>query len=50
MINTPAVQNLIREGKIHQISSTMETSSKYGMQTMEIAISKISRYIDKEDL
>lgn len=48
MVNTPAVQNLIREGKIHQIPSTMETSSKYGMQTMEIAISKISRYIDKE--
>ncbi|WP_346939063.1 type IV pilus twitching motility protein PilT [uncultured Clostridium sp.] len=50
MVNTPAVQNLIREGKIHQISSTMETSSKYGMQTMEMAISKINRYIDKEDL
>ncbi len=50
MVNTPAVQNLIREGKIHQIPSTMETSSKYGMQTMEIAISKISRYIDKEEI
>jgi len=50
MVNTPAVQNLIREGKIHQISSTMETSSKYGMQTMEMAISKINRYIDKENL
>ncbi|WP_346876448.1 MULTISPECIES: type IV pilus twitching motility protein PilT [unclassified Clostridium] len=50
MVNTPAVQNLIREGKIHQIPSTMETSSKYGMQTMEMAISKIIRYIDKEEL
>ncbi len=50
MVNTPAVQNLIREGKIHQIPSTMETSSKYGMQTMEMAISKINRYIDKEEL
>ncbi|MEW8993386.1 type IV pilus twitching motility protein PilT [Clostridium sp.] len=49
MVNTPAVQNLIREGKIHQIPSTMETSSKYGMQTMEMAISKINRYIDKEE-
>ncbi len=50
MVNTPAVQNLIREGKIHQIPSAMETSSKYGMQTMEMAISKINRYIDKEEL
>jgi twitching motility protein PilT len=50
MVNTPAVQNLIREGKIHQIPSTMETSSKHGMQTMEMAISKINRYIDKEEL
>jgi len=50
MVNTPAVQNLIREGKIHQIPSTMETSSKYGMQTMEMGIRKILRYIDKEEL
>jgi len=50
MVNTPAVQNLIREGKINQIPSTMETSSKYGMQTMEMARSKINRYIDKEEL
>lgn len=50
LVNTPAVQNLIREGKIHQIPSTMETSSKYGMETMKTAINKISRYIDKEEL
>lgn len=50
LVNTPAVQNLIREGKIHQISSTMETSAKYGMQTMDMAINKISRFIDKDDM
>lgn len=46
LVNTPAVQNLIREGKLHQIPSTMETSSKYGMQTMEMDINKIKPYID----
>lgn len=45
LINTPAVQNLIREGKIHQIPSTMETSAKYGMQTFEMAMNKIGPYI-----
>lgn len=50
LVNTPAVQNLIREGKIHQISSTMETSAKYGMQTMDMAVNKISRFIEKDDM
>lgn len=45
MVSTPAIQNLIREGKIHQIPSTMETSAKLGMQTMEMAINKISHFI-----
>ena len=46
LVNTPAVQNLIREGKIHQISSTMETSSRYGMQTMDMAINPLKPYIE----
>lgn len=46
LVNTPAVQNLIREGKIHQISSTMETSSRYGMQTMDMAINALKLYIE----
>ncbi|MEG0306955.1 MAG: type IV pilus twitching motility protein PilT [Clostridium sp.] len=49
MVNTPAVQNLIREGKIHQIPSTMETSVKYGMQTMDMAINKISNLIENNE-
>ncbi len=35
MIGIPAVRNLIREAKIHQIPSMMQTGSQYGMQTMD---------------
>jgi len=35
MIATPAIRNLIREGKTHQISSAVQTGSQYGMQTMD---------------
>lgn len=45
MVNTPAIQNLIREGKLHQISSVMEMSSKYGMQTMNKELDKIKDFI-----
>lgn len=36
LIGTPAVRNLIREGKIHQIPSMMQTSQGVGMQTLEM--------------
>ena len=35
MIATPAVRNLIREGKSHQIPSAIQTGAKFGMQTMD---------------
>ncbi len=35
LVCTPAVRNLIREKKIHQIYSYMQTGGKYGMQTMD---------------
>lgn len=38
LIATPAVRNLIREGKTFQILSTMQTGKKYGMQTLDDAI------------
>ncbi len=38
LIATPAVRNLIREGKTYQILSSMQTGKKYGMQTMDDAI------------
>ena len=35
MIPTPAVRNLIREGKTHQIYAALQTSGAVGMQTMD---------------
>lgn len=35
MIATPAIRNLIREGKTHQMYSVIETSTQLGMQTMD---------------
>ncbi len=35
LINTPAVGFMIREGKTHQIPSTLQTGRKEGMQLME---------------
>lgn len=32
---TPAIRNLIREGKVHQINSMMQAGAQFGMQTME---------------
>ena len=34
MVVTPAIRNLIREEKIHQIYSAMQAGQKFGMQTM----------------
>jgi twitching motility protein PilT len=38
MIATPAVRNLIREGKTFQIPSMIQTGKKYGMQALDDAI------------
>jgi len=35
MIGTPAVKNLIRESKIHQLPSMIQTGQTHGMQTLE---------------
>ncbi len=35
MVATPAVRNLIREAKNHQITSAMQAGGKFGMQTMD---------------
>jgi twitching motility protein PilT len=43
LIGTPAVQSLIREGKTHQLYATMETSSKYGMQTLDRSLATLYR-------
>ncbi|ODS33264.1 MAG: twiching motility protein PilT [Candidatus Scalindua rubra] len=38
MIGTPAVRNLIREGKIAQIPGIMQTGKQFGMQTMDATL------------
>ncbi|MBI4524321.1 MAG: type IV pilus twitching motility protein PilT [Deltaproteobacteria bacterium] len=38
MTGTTAIRSLIREGKIHQITGTMQVSQKDGMQTMDMAL------------
>jgi twitching motility protein PilT len=38
LVPTPAVRNLIREGKTHQIYSVLQTGSAQGMQTMDAAL------------
>jgi len=43
LVPTPAVRNLIREGKTHQIYSVLQTSSASGMQTMDAALSTLVR-------
>ena len=41
MISTPAIQNLVREGKTHQIESSVQTGSKFGMKTMDMALAEL---------
>ncbi|NJK28405.1 MAG: type IV pilus twitching motility protein PilT [Coleofasciculaceae cyanobacterium SM2_3_26] len=43
LINTPAIGNLIREGKTSQIYSSIQMGAKVGMQTMEMAMEKLIR-------
>ena len=43
MVDSPAIRNMIREGKDHQIYSTMQTAQKEGMQTMDQALLKLLR-------
>jgi twitching motility protein PilT len=51
MIATPAVRNLIREGKTFQIPSAIQTGHKYGMQTLDDAIMALleKKVIDPDD-
>lgn len=43
LVVTPAVRNLIREGKVHQIYSAMQGGGKYGMQTMDQSLAELVR-------
>jgi twitching motility protein PilT len=41
MIGTPAVRNLIREAKTHQIPSMIQTGKKYGMILLDDSIMEL---------
>lgn len=41
LVGTPAVRNLIREGKTHQLNSMMQTGGQFGMQTLESVLKKM---------
>src|SRR5712692_1795293 len=43
MVATPAIRNLIREDKVHQIYSAIGTGVKYGMQTMNQSLADLVR-------
>ena len=43
MVDTPAVRNLIREEKEHQLYSAIQTGQKLGMQTMDQALVNLVR-------
>jgi twitching motility protein PilT len=43
LVATPAVQNLIREAKLHQIYSIMQAGAQHGMQTMDHHLAALVR-------
>ena len=43
MVATPAIRNLVREGKTHQIYSMMQAGGKYGMVTMDMSLAHLVR-------
>ncbi len=51
LVATPAVRNLIREGKTYQIPSAMQTGKKFGMQTLDDAIMELLQkgWIDPDE-
>ena len=51
MVATPAIRALIRDDKIHQIYSSMQSGKKHGMQTMNDALYQlyVSREVTQEE-
>lgn len=43
LVATPAIRNLVREGKTHQIRSLVQTGREHGMQTMNGALGRLCR-------
>ena len=38
MLGIPAIRNLIRENKVHQMGSVLQSNAKYGMQTLDSSL------------
>src|SRR5262249_5043046 len=51
MVATPAIRNLIREEKIHQIYSSMQAGPKFGMPTMNQSLAELvqKRRVSREE-
>jgi twitching motility protein PilT len=43
MLGTPAIRNLIREGKVAQMYSTLQTGASQGMQTLDQSLAELVR-------
>ncbi len=41
LVNTPAVSNLIRQGKLDQLENTMQSGGQFGMRVMDSAIQEL---------
>ena len=52
MVATPAIRNLIREGRTHQVLSHIQTGGRWGMQTMDASLASLYRsgLITREEL
>jgi twitching motility protein PilT len=52
LVATPAIRNLVRDDKIHQIYGTMQTGQeKYGMQTMNQSLQRfVERHVITKDV
>ena len=43
MVSTPAIRNLIRENKIAQMQSSIQTGQNFGMQTLDQCLQDLVR-------
>jgi len=52
LVATPAIRNLIREGKTYQIPSQLQTGARYGMQTLDMSLRALyqKRIISREEV
>ncbi len=52
MVANPAIRNMIRESKVHQLNNVIQTHSSKGMKTMDDALISLYRkgLINKEDI